>query len=773
MDISEILNKLDSLNYTETEDFLRSQIEQAKQSKDADVLLALLNEMIGFCRDSCQFDKTRLYADEILSELHKRHLEGTKAYATSLLNIANAERASGSLKESLSHYKEVSELYKQLLPADDFLIASLNNNMSLLYQEMGDYEASCQCLKKALSIVQTIPDGQIETAVTCTNLAQSLLCLQQINEAKKYNDEALTLFAADGNRDYHYSAALSVYAQIKFMEHSFKEAADYFEKAMNEFEKHMGKNGNYNILKENRDYALEKLEEEQKAAHPEKVQGLELCEEYFKEYGLPMLQDKFGKYLPQIAVGLVGEGSDCFGLDDEFSRDHDWGPGFCLWLPDDLYEAIGASLQQAYDELPKQYKRYTRIETKEGRNRTGVKKVSDFYQNYLSYVFPKTEEEWFTLQEELLAVVTNGKVFMDEAGAFTMIRNYLKQYYPQTVYIKKLGMELIKAAQCGQYNFIRMLNRGDKVTARLYLSEFMEHILHIVFLLNRQYAPYKKWLQKKAASLQVLPELTDILNAINDMQLDDRNIPLSIEIIARLIIDEMQKQNLIIVSTDSVDSNYLEPYGKQLIQPKETKMTKEQLIEQIVKEEWEAFDKVKNEGGRASCQDDWNTFEIMRKSQYMQWTEQMIESYLKDFADAREKNWNLITEKYGRMMESTAKDQYDKIKEELPKLSDQKKAIIEEIVKIQVGFMEQLAEKYPKVAGTARSIHTSEDTPYNTSYETYLRGELGTYSDETLSLYGQFIVEIAKRNGNLAKDIMRNTALLYGYQSLEELEERL
>ncbi len=42
-------------------------------------------------------------------------------------------------------------------------------------------------------------------------------------------------------------------------------------------------------------------------------------------------------------------------------------------------------------------------------------------------------------------------------------------------------------------------------------------------------------------------------------------------------------------------------------------MTREELIDAIVLHEWQQFDKVKNEGGRADCQDDWNTFSIMRK----------------------------------------------------------------------------------------------------------------------------------------------------------------
>ena len=137
------------------------------------------------------------------------------------------------------------------------------------------------------------------------------------------------------------------------------------------------------------------------------------------------------------------------------------------------------------------------------------------------------------------------------------------------------------------------------------------------------------------------------------------------------------------------------------------------------------------------------------------------------------KGWNLITEKYGRMMESTAPDRFDEIKDQFPYLAEEKKVIIDEIVKIQVAWMEEFATEYPYMAGNSRVIHTSEDTPFSTSFETYLRGEMRTYSDQTLDLYGRFIVSYLQAGKNLTKDIMTNTALLYGYDSLEKAEELL
>ncbi|NLL78858.1 MAG: DUF4125 family protein [Clostridiales bacterium] len=780
MNLEKILQQLDAIHpIEEVEPFLLEQMEEAKKQGDIHTLISLENEMIGHCRETSQFEKSKEYCKKVLELLQDSNLNGSVAHATTLINVANAYRAAGNLQESLQCFQAVFPLYEGRLEKTDFNYASLYNNLSLLYQEMGDFEKSCEALNHALEIVILYPEARIELAVTHTNLATSLLALGRLDDAQEHLNTAIALFKEDEEKDYHYSAALGTLGQIQYKKGEYEAAADCFAKAMEEVEKHMGRTKAYEILQENRRQALAMLEQKdvtqaQAEDHSfvESMTGLALCEAYYETYGREMIHKKFPEYENQIAVGLVGEGSDCFGFDDEISRDHDFGPRFCMWLTDSVYEKIGEELQREYEHLPKEFMGFEKNPTIQGKDRCRVYRIGEFYEQFLGMTHaPQTIAEWRVIPEENLATAVNGKVFRDDLGEFTKIRTQLLAYYPDTLWRAKLSEHVVKMGQLGQCNYERMCRRQEWVTAEVILGEYMTITMQTVYLLNRTYAPYYKWLHKGMNSLAVLPEIMDILNAIVDMPRRDERIPMTIEIVASLILAQLKEQKLIPEEpVVEADVNYLEKYGVVIMGDVKQK---EDLIDALVKEEWEAFDKVENEGGRASCQDDWETFSIMRKSQYMEWDEEMLQSYLHDFAAAKQKGWNLITEKYGRMMESTTPDEYEKIKDKLPYLAPEKKQIIEEIVKIQVGFMEELAARYPKVAGTARSIHTYEDNPFNTSYETYLRGELSTYSDETLKLYGRFIVSLASKGENLAMRIMGNTAKLYGYTTLNELEKRL
>ncbi|NBJ91539.1 DUF4125 family protein [Parablautia muri] len=777
MIIEQILAQLDELfaqhKVDQVENFLLERIDEAVAEGDMASLITLLNEMIGHYRETGEAEKSISCCRQVLLLMEDAGLKGSVAYATTLLNVANACRAAGLLRESMVYFQEVNEIYEKKLTATDFRYASLYNNMSLLFQEMGDYESACDCLERALGIAVMYSEARIEVAVTHTNLAASQLKLGRYEEAIENLNKAFSIFEMDEDKDYHYSGALSAMGEAQYMAGNLEESARYYKLALKEIERNVGRSKAYEITLQNLNAVTEKLQN-LPVKNRQFSSGMELCQAFYEEYGKPMIRQKFPEYEKVIAVGLVGEGSECFGFDDQVSRDHDFGPGFCMWLTEPVYDEIGEELQKAYEELPSTYMGITRFTTVKAQKRVGVFRIGDFYENLIGLRdVPTTQNQWLFLEDYRLATAVNGKVFRDDLGEFSRIRKGILAYYPEEVRIKKIAREAALMAQSGQYNYSRMFGRGEKVTAAIALAEFMRHTMAMVYLLNRTYAPFYKWMHKGMKRLVVLSEIGDILDALVDFPNGDERIPQTIEMIVALIIAEMKKQGL-----TSGEDNYLDNHTDRILRsiPEKEKKDdsfKSALVDELVSLEWEAFDKVDNEGGRADCQDDWNTFSIMRKSQYDTWTEPMLKSYIRDFHRANDKGWNLITEKYARMMESTASLRYAQIKDSLPKLPSVKKEIIEEIVKIQVEWMEEFAASYPKAAMNARSIHTTEDTPFHTSYETYLRGEISTYSDETLDLYGRFIAQLCREDKNLAKMIMTNTALLYGYGSLEELEEKL
>lgn len=790
MEINKVLSELDNLFDTgqidKVEEFLKRNYGAAISENDLISALSLLNELIGYYREMTMKEEAKNTAQLILETIEKAGLKGTIAEGTSLTNIATAYRFLGDYEQSKKYYDEVIGIYEKQLQADDMLFASVYNNESILYDAMGDYKSATSLLLKAIDVVQKHDDQEQKLAISYTNLGQEYIKLEDYERALLYlleSEEIFERLQAGGIPDSHYCGCANALGALYSTLGRTKDAVYSYEKALLNIYDTAGMTDNYRTIYNNY------LQVCEKAGLPRYSSMLELCEAYYNAYGAAMIEEKFPEYKDKIAVGLCGEGSECFGFEDEISLDHDCGPGFAMFVTNEVYAAIGERLQEEYRRLPRIFAGRVRHEMSYASGRVGVCTIDGFFERVLGgNKFPSNDEEWKNIPEYALACATNGKIFVDKLGTMTAKREYLCGYYPKNVWREKLARSLISCAQTGQYNYGRMMARGEYVTAQIILSDYMKEMMQCVFLINKVYAPYYKWLHKAAKNLQRLPQIPYLLEAICDMPMQKQAwegvsyntspnekdmVAMTIEIIAGMVVEELKKMGLI---TQSINDVYLETHGKVIMSMDNTNsrnLTRQEMIELIVKLEWNDFDKTKNEGGRASCQNDWNTFSIMRKSQYMTWPDELLSEYIWHFEQCINSGRNLITEKYGRMMESTAPDKYEEIKASFPELSDERKAIQEAIISIQVGWMEEFAQKYPKMAGNARSIHTKEDNEYNTSYETYLRGELGTYSEEMISLYGQFIASLAREGKNLAYETMSNTARLYGYESVEQAEHLL
>lgn len=238
------------------------------------------------------------------------------------------------------------------------------------------------------------------------------------------------------------------------------------------------------------------------------MKGLTLARSYYEAYGRDLLE-RAEQAAPGLtrraAVGLAGEGSQCFGFDDALSHDHDFAPGFCIWLSDADFAACGAELQQAYDRLPADYQGFSR-ENIIARDRLGVMTVGQFYARFTGNPdgAPATNLDWLFTSEVQLAAATNGEIFRDDDGSFTAIRKQLLAFYPADVLRKKLAARAAVMSQAGQYNLMRVIRRGDGVAALLALARFTEATLSMVYLLNRRYTPFYKWAFHGLADLPLL-----------------------------------------------------------------------------------------------------------------------------------------------------------------------------------------------------------------------------------------------------------------------------
>ncbi|MCR5349510.1 MAG: DUF4125 family protein, partial [Acholeplasmatales bacterium] len=221
-------------------------------------------------------------------------------------------------------------------------------------------------------------------------------------------------------------------------------------------------------------------------------------------------------------------------------------------------------------------------------------------------------------------------------------------------------------------------------------------------------------------------------------------------------IDELYRYGIIL----NKKSSYIEDYKKEIsncIQSHEYKMI---LINRIVDLEWRQFTVLNNIGKRALCQDNYDYFKLMRESQFYLYSIELLKSYQNDLVEAENNNYNLLELKYAYMMESTDIDEFNKIKDRLPVISQKRKELMEMIIEVQVEQMEQFSKYNKDKTNLMRTIKTSTDTKNNTSYETYLRGELSSLSEKTMYLYGKLIKEYALNKKNFPEGVVNISLLL-------------
>ncbi len=295
------------------------------------------------------------------------------------------------------------------------------------------------------------------------------------------------------------------------------------------------------------------------------MKGIEEAEKFYRDCGAKMIAEQFPDYENRIAAGLVGHGSECFGFDDELSRDHDFETGFCLWLTREDEEKIGFRLTRAYDKLKEEYGGIKLAHSSvSGSSSQGVQVIGDFYRRYTgSDGAPDSLKAWLFTESAFLAEATNGKVFYDPLGEFTKIRSEILNGMPEDVRLKKIAACAVRMAQTGQYNYARCIKHKEDGAAVLALCEFVKNASEMIFLLNRRFCPYYKWTLRALASLPKLSDMAEPLSFLLTADNDEKGVKVKREIVEDIslaIANELRAQELA-----SVEGAYLEPFGYAIL----------------------------------------------------------------------------------------------------------------------------------------------------------------------------------------------------------------
>ena len=287
------------------------------------------------------------------------------------------------------------------------------------------------------------------------------------------------------------------------------------------------------------------------------MRGLDEARALYEQRGRAAIAAALPDWEGRIAVGLAGRGSQCFGFDDELSRDHDFAQGFCLWLTDEDDVKIGVALARLYRSLGFAGAQAHSAMAEEG---LGVRRISDFYRRYTgSDGAPESWQQWMAIPSWALAEATNGEVWRDELGEFSRLRETLRHGMPEDVRRKKLAAKLIAMAQAGQYNYPRCLKHGESGAAMLALGEFVNAASDAVFLLCRAHRPYYKW---SFRAMRELPEfgqalcepLAFLLTGENGGEGDALKIQL-VEDICASVVRELRAQELSGAGGDYLESH--------------------------------------------------------------------------------------------------------------------------------------------------------------------------------------------------------------------------
>ena len=235
--------------------------------------------------------------------------------------------------------------------------------------------------------------------------------------------------------------------------------------------------------------------------------GLQLSGFLYEEAVRPILASHFPGLL--YSAGRIGAGSEVLGFDTPQSMDHDWGPKLQLFLAESDFEpllnriegVLRQELPASIHGIPIDLAWARSSEASHGpavgdpaHHGVSLHTLHSFLkQGYnIDPTAELTPADWLSVPQQHLRSLVSGAVFTDGLGLLEPLRTRLR-WYPHDLWLYQLAAQWQRISQeepfmgrCGQ--------AGDELGSRLVAARLVRDMVRLGFLMERQYAPYIKWL---------------------------------------------------------------------------------------------------------------------------------------------------------------------------------------------------------------------------------------------------------------------------------------
>lgn len=235
----------------EIRQYMERWLKEAELKNDIYGIIAVSNELGGFCRAAGETDRAKSLYKTVLTYLEREGLSHSEHYATALINTADVYVNTGELQEARKLFLQARAMLEECGLAGDYRMAALNNNISMVYRQTGEFDKAEQALDVAFNIIKGLPECRSELATTYINLGELQVKQNKLEMAKESFLSACGMFEEDGGTDVHYSSACAGLAQVYYLKGEVKEAVRLYEKALSLIERDFGKTEYYRLIEQN------------------------------------------------------------------------------------------------------------------------------------------------------------------------------------------------------------------------------------------------------------------------------------------------------------------------------------------------------------------------------------------------------------------------------------------------------------------------------------------------------------------------------------------